>query len=351
MQRLLTTRILLIVAAIATAVAPAVAQGAPRVEPATFGELFPAATYGNLNPGVGAARIDLADVLGKKPVVLYYFIPKNLRSEEMFAEVQDLVEQAGQGKVALYGVTALKSGQDPAPSTERIQELGISVPVLMDADFRLGQILQVQSVPSITMIDAEGHLRLTNAASPKQDLEYKMNVADGLRRLATTGSIGTYGALPRYDPAVELVGSAAPDFVAPGTDGVVRKWSTLVDPRKLNVLIYWSVECPHCRKTLPEINAWVVKNGDGINIVSVAKAESEAVKIRTREFTNLYQMAFPTLLDVDSKIFDAYQVSATPTLFVVTPDGVVESLLSANGDFGEQMTAKVKDLLPVKSGR
>jgi thiol-disulfide isomerase/thioredoxin len=177
-----------------------------------------------------------------------------------------------------------------------------------------------------------------------------MTVADAFSRLAKTGSVGTYGSLPRYDPAVELVGSEAPDFIAPGTDGVVRKWSTLVDPRKVNVLVYWSVECPHCRKTLPEISAWVAENGGGVNVISVAKAESEAVKIRTREFTNMHGLGFPTLLDVDDKIFDAYRITATPTLFVVTPDGVVESLLSPNGDFGEQVSAKTKDLLPAKSG-
>jgi hypothetical protein len=64
----------------------------------------------------------------------------------------------------------------------------------------------------------------------------------------------------------------------------------------------------------------------------------------------MHGLGFPTLLDVDDKIFDAYQITATPTLFVVTPDGVVESLLSPTGDFGEQVSAKAKDLLPAKSG-
>ena len=184
MQRFLAARILLIAAAVVTAALPAGAQTPARVAPAAFGEPFPAASYGNLNPGGGDPTIDLATVLGKKPVVLYYFIPNNHRSEEIFAEVQDLVANAGADRIALYGVTALKSGQDPKPTTTRIQELGITVPVLMDADFKLGQVLNVQSVPSITMIDAEGRLRLTNASSPKQDLEYKMTVADAFTRLA-----------------------------------------------------------------------------------------------------------------------------------------------------------------------
>jgi len=344
-------RTVLVLALVAVGVAAMAAEGqkVPRVAQAAFGEPFPPSSHANLNPGVGGARVDLGAVLGKKPVVLFYFIPSHARSEAMLDRTVEMLKSTAGDAVALYAVTAVAAGQDPAPITERIRSLGLTVPVLMDENFQLGQRLAVQVVPSITMIDASGRLRLANAASLEQDLEYKMKVKDGLVRLAKSGTVGTYGSLPRYDPAVELVGKKAPDFVAPGTDGIVRKWSTLLDPRKLNVLIYWSVECPHCRKSLPEINDWVRANGDGINVVSAAKVENEAMKVRTKEFVKLHGFTFPTVLDVDSAIFDAYQVTATPTVFVVLPDGTVEALLSAHADFGSQIEAKKHLLATAKT--
>jgi peroxiredoxin len=331
-------------------IAAAAVPTAPSVGTLTFGEPFPAETYANLNPDGGDARIDLGEVVGKKPVVLVYVIPTNGRSENTFSQIADMVDEQGADAVALFAVTAVSTGFDTTPIRERIQELGWTRPVLMDEDFKLGRALNVQTVPSITVIDKGGILRLANAGSLKQDLEYKMTVRDGLARLAKSGTIGTYGSLPRYDPAQELVGQQAPDFMAPACDGIVRKLSTMLDPRKVNVLVYWSVECSHCRKSLPQINDWYKRNGSNVNLLTAAKCDNDAMKVRTKEFTKLHGFAFPTVLDEGSEIFEMYKITATPTMFVVAPDGTIESLLSVNRDFGPQVEAKVRELLPDEKG-
>jgi peroxiredoxin len=320
-----------------------------KVQPATFGEPFPAHTFTNLNPGAGGPEaIDLGQVLGKKPIILCYWIAGNKRAEEMLLGVQDLVAEAGGDGVALYAVATQRPGLEAAAIRERARSIGVRVPVLDDVGFRIGQQLAVQTVPSISLIDGDGNLRMSNGSSLLQDLEYKMNLEAAIRRLVQTGKVGTYGYLPRYYPANEMVGKPSPDFEAPDVkDGVVQRWHSLLDKKKVNILIFWSVDCPHCRKQLPEIDRWLRANPDGVKIVTAAGVTDETSKSKTREYTSLSGFSFTTLMDVERKIGTEYNVTSTPTIFIVGPDGVIDSvLLSGTANFGEIFEARMKLLLP-----
>lgn len=323
-----------------------------KVDPARFAEPFPAATFKNLNTAAGGPEmVDLATDLGKRPVVLVYWIPTHERSEKLLLEAQRLVGDIGADKVALYSVCTVGATMPEDKVSARATELGVKVPVLLDQGFRIGQQVRVQSVPNVTVLDRGGNLRLTNGGSLGQDLEYKMTLADGIRRVADTGTLGTYGYMPQYYPAVELVGEPTPDFMAPSlSDGIVHKWSNLVDPRKINVLVFWSVDCPHCRQQLPEINAWVKENPEGINVVSAVSARNDAIRAKTREFVNLHGFIIPTLVDEEGEIFQKFLVVSTPSIIVVGPDGTIDSvLLSGSGSFATHVEARRKALID-KSG-
>jgi peroxiredoxin len=323
-------------------------QDVVRVERATFGEPFPAFTYKNLNQGAGGpAEIDLATVFGQKPVVLYYFIAKNQRAETMFREVQSLTDELGPKKIALFGVAVPRPGMTAAMIRQRAEALKIHVPILEDQGFRLGQQLAVSRVPHISLIDKDGILRMTNGGSLQQVLEYKLSLADGIRRLAGTGKIGTYATLTDYSPSVEMVGRTAPDFKAPSIrNGTVQQWSGVYSKDTVNLLIFWSVNCPHCTKALPQYNKWYRANRDKVNIVTAARVTSAAERTKTREFVSAQKLEFLTVEDQDRAVADLYNVTATPTIFVVGPDGKVDSLLSANAsDFGEKVEAKHKQLV------
>jgi hypothetical protein len=177
--------------------------GVARIAPVMFGEPFPAYTYTNLNTKAGgAAQIDLAGILGKKPVVFYYFIPKNQRAEKVFVDLQALVAGLGPDKVSLIGVAVPRSGLGEDVIQARAASLQIRVPILRDDQFRIGQLLNVRRVPHIALLDQAGNLRLTNGGSLLQALEYKMTLGDGIRRLAESGKLGSYGALKYYSPSV-----------------------------------------------------------------------------------------------------------------------------------------------------
>ncbi len=323
--------------------------GAPdAVPPVPPGEAFPAGTFVNLNDAGGPPKIDLAGVLGKKPVIFCYWIANLARSERIFTDLQQIVEEAGPGKVALYGIAKPFGGStDTMPIKARIQALKIQVPVLLDDSFRLGQQLLVATVPSVAIVDKDGRLRLTNGASLVQQIEYKMDLRDAVARVAATGKLGTYGMLPRYDPVVEMIGKKAPDFEAACIDdGETRKWSALAAPNKVNLLVFWAVTCPHCQKEMPKLNEWLKDHGDGINVISAARVDNDAMKTKTQEFCKAAGFTFQTYADPTFRIADQFNVNATPTMLVIRPDGVIDSIVPPGEDaFGAFLEAKKKSLL------
>ncbi|MBZ5638391.1 MAG: TlpA family protein disulfide reductase [Acidobacteriia bacterium] len=330
---------------------------APPAAPvlAEFGEVFPTGVYVNLGAGSAEApKVDLKDLVGKKPVVFCYWIPEHVHSEETLLAVQQLADEVGPSKLAVCGVVAPPMGTSPANAADwlkatkdRIAALKIHVPVLQDDGFKIGRLLGVRTVPNVAALDKEGRLRMSNAGSLKQTLEYKMDVAGALQRLGSTGQLGTYGSLPTYYPAVELVGKKCPQFEAPLLGGgSVRNSSSLLATDKVNVLIFWAQDCPHCRKSLPEINAYLKAHPEGLNVIGAAKIQNEAAQTQTEEFCKAEGLVFPTLIDQDLKIGSQFMVTSTPTIFIIRPDGVIDSVLfSGEINYGAAFEAKKKLLL------
>ncbi len=338
-------RILAVAFVVVAVVTSARAQGsaAKTGAPAEFGEVFPLSTFENANQGVaGPPKIDLKESVGKKPVVFCYFLVGETASELTLIRLQRMVDEIGPDRVALYGVTQPSARADAAKIREASAALKIHVPVLLDDGGRLGFELGVLRVPSIAILDTEGRLRLTNGGSLQQTLEYKMDLSDAVRRVATTGRLGTYGVLPTYYPAVEMAGKKCPDFTATEMGkSAPRKWSEILSPDRVNILIFWSVDCPHCRKALPEINTFAREHANKFNIVTVARVDNDAVKTKTEEYCKTQGLVMPVLLDDGGRIASQYLVTSTPTIFVVRPDDVVDSvMLTGEANFVQAFEAK-----------
>ena len=55
---------------------------------------------------------------------------------------------------------------------------------------------------------------------------------------------------------------------------------------------------------------------------------------------------YALLIDRDMKISQLYQITSTPTILFIGPDGVVDSVMVSSGeDFGAIATQKKKELL------
>jgi peroxiredoxin len=325
--------------------------GLAPVAPVNFGEAFPAAKFGNLNDAPGQPpSIDLASYLGKKPIIFVYWMANNPRAEKILLDTQAAVEKAGADRVAFLSVASAAYGStDVGPVKARVAALKLKSPVLNDEGFRILQQLQVHAVPNVTIIDVEGKLRMTNAGSLSQSLEYKLDVEGAIRRVAKTGRIATYGALSTYYPVTELVGKKCPDFDAPLINGTsARSLSSMLASDKVNVLIFWSVDCPHCKASLPKLNDWLKDHDAGLNVISAARITDDATRARTAEYCRISGFRFPTFVDKDMQIGATYQVISTPTIVVIRPDGVVDSvLLSGETDLGAALEARRREIMKV----
>jgi thiol-disulfide isomerase/thioredoxin len=349
MSRFLSRRALLGCAALLSVLGLGAAPPSETTGRARVGERFPTGSFAVFNAAPGTAKLDLATVIGQKPVVLCYWIPGNARSDQILRELLALTREIGRDKLAVFAAAVPNEslGLTHDVVRQKIVELGVDVPVLHDEGFVLGKQLDVRMVPHINIIDAKGVLRLANGASLKQVLEYKLDLAAAIRRVAANGELLTYGYLDPYFPVKELEGQPAPEFRAPLlTTSAERSLHSLIDDEKLNVLIFWSVNCPHCRQSLPEINAWAKENPEGLNILSCASAANPAVRAKTREFCEANGLEFPTLVDEDAEIGSLYMVTATPTILIIRPDGVVDSAITSSlTDFGSLIERKKRELL------
>ena len=332
----------------AQAPAPAPPAGLAAVQPVQFGDSVPAAKFTNLNAATGQpASIDLATYLGKKPMVFIYWMANNPRSEKILQETEAVCDTLGD-KVACLSFAAPPYGSsDTTPLKTRVAELKMKTPVLYDEGFRILQELAVHSVPNIAIVDTQGKLRLSNGGSLKQTLEYKLDVEGAIKRVAATGKLGTYGILQQYYPVTELVGKKCPNFDAPlVSDGVSRSFASMLSSTKLNVLVFWSVDCPHCKASLPKLNDWLKGHQDGMNVIGAARVTDDATKTRTAEYCRISGFVFPTFVDKDMAIGGQYQVISTPTIVVIRPDGIVDSvLLSGETDLGQALEAKKREIL------
>ena len=341
-------RTLLLLAIVVFLVAtPALAQRA-QVDPVLPGEALAQGTFANFNVQAGGPEtIDLAASLGQRTIIFVYWVAGHERADKTLVQIQEIAGKLAADRTVVYGVAIPRPGRAKAEIVKRLAELGIKFPVLDDSDFLLGQQLRVQTVPNISIVDRTGKLRLANGASLLQVIGYEQTVRTAVERAVKLGDVGNYGYLEHYYPVNELVGKVCPDFKAPLlSNSVEQRLSGMIKKDHVNVLIFWSVNCQHCRRELPIINAWLRQNQEGLNVITAAGVADDVTKTRTKEFCDINKFVFPTLVDHDLKISNLYQVTSTPTILFIRPDGVVDSVvLSTADDFGAIATQKKREML------
>ena len=114
----------------------------------------------------------------------------------------------------------------------------------------------------------------------------------------------------------------APDFKLPRLSGGTVD---LADLRgKIVIIDFWATWCPPCEFQIPELNAFYDahrRDGDvEVLGISVDTEGPEAVKIWVRE----KQMRYPVLL-ADEDLARRFGALGFPTLYVVAPDGSIDS--------------------------
>jgi thiol-disulfide isomerase/thioredoxin len=123
------------------------------------------------------------------------------------------------------------------------------------------------------------------------------------------------------------VGAPAPDFHLTMLDG---KAVSLADFRgKTLVLNDWATWCPPCREETPDLIAAAKKFGAKRDVVFLGVNSTEAAPI-VRAFLASRPMPYAHAIDADKAFSKAYHVSAFPTTFVISGDGVLRARYVGN---------------------
>jgi peroxiredoxin len=142
------------------------------------------------------------------------------------------------------------------------------------------------------------------------------------------------GARTAVDNLTDLVstrltaGSAAPDFELETLDG---KKTALHDLHgRIVVLDFWATWCVPCWTALKEtqsLSQWAATEKLPVSIFAVNTLErgsdSKEKLERVRHFWDSQHLTMPTLVDLDSKMFGAYQSPGLPSVVVISPSGKI----------------------------
>jgi thiol-disulfide isomerase/thioredoxin len=122
----------------------------------------------------------------------------------------------------------------------------------------------------------------------------------------------------------------------------------LKDLRGRVVLIdFWTFGCINCRNTLPFIKGWHDRYRDrGLTVVGVHSPEFDyerQVENLRREVASL-EIHYPVVSDNDYQTWNAYNVEAWPTVFLLDKQGRIRWMHVGEGDYDEAEKI-IKELL------
>jgi len=123
--------------------------------------------------------------------------------------------------------------------------------------------------------------------------------------------------------AVLSVGAQAPDFTLSGIDGRQYSLAAAVEQGPL-LAVFIQTACPVCDLTMPYLNRLMEAYGSrGWQLWVISQNDQEA----SRRYAQRFEASFPLLVDDpadDWLVSRAYDPPATPTLFLIGPDGQVQ---------------------------
>jgi peroxiredoxin len=114
----------------------------------------------------------------------------------------------------------------------------------------------------------------------------------------------------------------APEFELPTLDG---RTVSLSDYRgkKLVVVSFWASWCGPCRLEMPALRSFYERHHKTSDYFEILAISIDDTRREAEEFADVEKLPFPVLLDLRSKVADAYGVDGIPVLFVIDKYGKV----------------------------
>lgn len=140
------------------------------------------------------------------------------------------------------------------------------------------------------------------------------------------------------------VGVSAVDFTLKDQYGRVHTLSKYRG--KTVILIFWATWCPDCLEELADIEKLYkeyqkAKKEDVIILgVNTPNREPETDIDGITIFMEKNQYTFPTVMDRDGSIFEAYQILTYPTTYIIDPEGKIKDCIKAVMHYEEMKRIK-----------
>jgi peroxiredoxin len=125
-------------------------------------------------------------------------------------------------------------------------------------------------------------------------------------------------------PAAPLAGHYAPDITLVDLS---RNQVTLASLRgKVVILNFWYAACEPCRQEMPELERYYqAHRSDGLVVIGANITDDAQT---TRDVTNSIGVSYPVFLDPGQRAYATYQVSKTPSSFIIDRDGVIRKVVA-----------------------
>jgi len=129
-------------------------------------------------------------------------------------------------------------------------------------------------------------------------------------------------AASRIAAEVNVVGKDAPALD-------VEKWFTKkqakYDTAKVNVLVFWEVWCPHCKREVPKLPELQEKwKGKGVQVMAFTKITKSATEESVQDFIKEHKLeGIPMGKEKDASLSNALAVTGIPAAAVVKDGKVV----------------------------
>ena len=118
-------------------------------------------------------------------------------------------------------------------------------------------------------------------------------------------------------------GNEAPRFSLNRLDGSELRFESGTQA-KTSLLVFFEIDCPTCRLTIPYLNRLWREVGEGSRVLGI----SQDAETSTRELIEQAPIEFPVVIDSDLAITKLYDPVAVPTLFLIGTDGRIIQTLS-----------------------
>ncbi len=292
---------------------------------------------------------EFKDVLGKKPVILFYFLPQHPISVN---ELKIFDKTAGffKSTVKFLAVSKAQFPKEITAIREKMASMKLSVPVLLDEKGLLAYVMLTNRVPSYALISPKGRMTLARAGSLMEKVNSEYTLLEVLK-LAASGKEPPFIVAPGYSPnSYNLVGKKAPyfslDSIWPPTfKKKVSLTGYLNEHKKPLVLVFWSPLCPHCQKYMPLIARRVSQN-KGVSLLTVSVIVDKGRRDALKHYMQKEGLNYVVLNDKKSEVFRHYRVISVPTLFFISADQVVKKVMIGGGlNFEKSLDDNLKSLL------